>query len=237
VDCDILISHMHWDHIQGLGFFAPAYDPKSRIRIHGFPNSERGLQETLAMLMRSPHFPIDWRQLPSQITVEELSGDEFQVAGIWARSAWMNHPGICSGYRLNTPRGGIAYLPDHEPFQRYVSIAPDGNGTATARLEFALQQDAHLRRFVEGCEVLIVDSQYDSREYPDYVGWGHGCAADSVKLALAARVKQVCLFHHDPSHEDSHLTRMAREAQAMADAAGGQLVVHCAREGLEIVLS
>ena len=236
VECDILISHMHWDHIMGLAFFAPAYDPKSRVRIFGFPNAEQGLHETLAMLMRSPHFPIDWRQLPSQIEVHELPGPKLQLGNTRVEAAWMNHPGICAGYRLDTTHGTVAYLPDHEPFQRYVTTSEAGHNSNAARLEFARQKDAELRRFIEDCDLLIVDSQYDSKEYPDYVGWGHGCAADAVNLALTARVKQVCLFHHDPSHDDSHLTRMAREAQEIADAAGGKLVVHCAREGLEIAL-
>jgi phosphoribosyl 1,2-cyclic phosphodiesterase/ActR/RegA family two-component response regulator len=236
VECDILISHMHWDHIMGLAFFAPGYDPQSRIRIFGFPNAERGLHETLAMLMRSPYFPIDWRQLPSQIEVHELPAPSLQLGSTRVQAAWMNHPGICAGYRLDTIHGSVAYLPDHEPFQRYVATVAGGRHADDPRLEFAAEQNARLRRFIQDCDLLIVDSQYDSREYPEYVGWGHGCAADAVNLALSAGVRQVCLFHHDPSHDDSHLTRMAREAQEAADRAGGKLVVHCAREGLEIAL-
>jgi phosphoribosyl 1,2-cyclic phosphodiesterase len=236
VDCDILLSHTHWDHIQGLPFFAPLNDPLSRIRIHGFATADQALADTLRPLMQSPWFPIDWHQLPSRVEVHQLQAPDFQLGETQVRSSWLNHPGICAGFRLDTASGSVAYLPDHEPFHRYVSSLCANPDNAAARVSLAGEQDMRLQRFIAGSDLLIVDAQYDSREYPEFAGWGHGCSTDAVRMAVEAGVKKLCLFHHDPCHNDEDLDRMTAEAQGLARAAGSDLVVECAREGLEIVL-
>ncbi len=231
----LLISHTHWDHIQGFPFFIPGYDPKNKIRILGYEGARRGLEITLAAQMESPYFPISLRQMPGHIAVEELRDLEFSVGQVPVRAAFLNHPGICTGYRLFTSGGSISYLPDVEPHHRF-NARQGSPADDTAMLEFARSQDQKLVEFVRGSELLIVDCQYDAREYEQHVGWGHSSVDDSVALALEAGVKRLFTFHHDPGHDDDKILAMQEEARALVARHGGHLRVDAAQEGLEVIL-
>lgn len=233
----LLISHTHWDHIQGLPFFAPAYNPKNRLRVLGYEGSREGLAAVLSGQMESPYFPINLKQMPGNILIEELRDMEFAVGPVRVRAKFVNHPGVCVGYRLETSAGSIAYLPDNEPVHRQRQQQPLGSPDDTAfALEFAKNEDAKLIEFIRDADVLIIDSQYDCDEYSTHVGWGHGCVDDVVSLALAAGVRQLFLFHHDPTHTDAKIREMAAHARDLAAAAGKRLNVNAAREGLSFVL-
>lgn len=227
----LLISHTHWDHIQGFPFFVPAYDPKNRIRILGFDGARRGLERTFSSQMESPYFPISMQQMPGNIRIEELDDFTFNIGDIPVQAAFMNHPGVCVGYRLFTPAGSIAYLPDNELFERQRSLTNDEPGQ-----QFGVRQDARLTEFVQGADVLIIDSQYDASEYPSHAGWGHSCADDSVGLAIAAGVRRLFLFHHDPNHDDNHVRRMLARARDLAAERSAEIEIDAAREGFELVL-
>jgi phosphoribosyl 1,2-cyclic phosphodiesterase len=234
----LLISHTHWDHIQGLPFFDPAYNLKNRLRIIGCEGAREGLLATLSSQMESPYFPIGWQKLPSHIEIEELRESSFQLGSVNVETIFLNHPGVCLGYRINAAAGSVAYLPDHEPFQRYKfhSGDPEQSGS-TEFLQFARRQDQKLIDFVRDADVLILDSQYDSTEYQTRVGWGHGCLDDVVAIALNANAKRLFLFHHDPAHDDEKMSQMAQWARDFVVALGETLEVDAAREGLEINLS
>jgi phosphoribosyl 1,2-cyclic phosphodiesterase/ActR/RegA family two-component response regulator len=228
----VLITHTHWDHIQGFPFFPPAYDPRNNIRVLSFEGARKGLQATLESQMESPYFPISMQQMPGTINIEELKDMSFSVGRVRVQATFTNHPGVCAGYRLFTSGGSLAYLPDNELFHRFTTTSNKG---AEAH-RFGAEQDENLRKFLEGVDVLIIDSQYDPNEYPRYVGWGHSCFEDTVDLAMRARVKELLLFHHDPNHEDTKISQMLGRAREIAKAAGSDLRVEAAREGLEIVL-
>ncbi|HEX3720556.1 MAG TPA: response regulator [Verrucomicrobiae bacterium] len=233
----VLISHTHWDHIQGFPFFDAAYNPKNRLRILGYEGAREGLLGALSSQMESPYFPVGWRQLPSHIELQELKQPNFKIGPIAVQSMYLNHPGICVGYRLNTSAGVIAYLPDNEPFQRYKFHAEaKSQASPTGILEFARRMDQRMVDFVRGADVLIIDAQYDATEYQTRVGWGHGCIDDVVALALNANVKRLYIFHHDPSHDDAKITGMVEWARQFVAALGETLPVEAAREGAEIVL-
>ena len=233
----LLISHTHWDHIQGLPFFAAAYNPKNRLRILGYEGARAGLLSALSSQMESPYFPVGWQQLPSHIVLRELQQPQFQIGPIKVDTVYLNHPGICVGYRLNTSAGSVAYLPDNEPFQRYKYNAdPKAQHGSTEILAFARRMDQKLIDFIHGADILIIDSQYDAEEYQTRVGWGHGCVDDVVALALRANVKRLCLFHHDPTHDDLKLSSMVEWARQFVAALGETLTVDAACEGQEIVL-
>ena len=113
----LLITHTHWDHIQGLPFFSPAYNQKNLIRVLGYEGARAGLGTILAGQMETPFFPVSLNELPSHLAIEELRDLEFHIGKVKVRSKFANHPGICAGYRLFTSTGSIAFLPDNEPYE------------------------------------------------------------------------------------------------------------------------
>ena len=233
----VLISHTHWDHIQGFPFFAAAYNPLNRLRILGYEGAREGLLGALSSQMESPYFPVGWQELPSHISLQELKQPEFSIGPIRVETIQLNHPGMCVGYRLHTSAGVIAYLPDNEPYQRFKYHAdPKAVSGSIESLEFARRMDQKLIDFIRDAEVLIIDAQYDATEYEKRVGWGHGCVDDVVALALNANVKRLHLFHHDPTHDDAKLDAMVDWARQFVAALGEPLIVEAAREGSEVVL-
>ena len=124
----LLISHTHWDHIQGLPFFSPAYNQKNLIRVLGYEGARAGLAKILASQMETPFFPVSLRQLPSHLAIEELREMEFHVGNVEVRSKFANHPGICAGYRLATSSGSIAYFPDNEPYEELKLLLASRDG-------------------------------------------------------------------------------------------------------------
>jgi phosphoribosyl 1,2-cyclic phosphodiesterase/CheY-like chemotaxis protein len=232
----LLISHSHWDHVQGFPFFQPAYNPQNKIRILGFEGTREGLAGVFSMQMESPYFPIGLGQLPGHIIFEELRTMEFSIGAVQVKAAFVNHPGVCVGYRLNTSKGSVAYLPDTEPFHR-VRNQSNGDGPPSAEaLAFARGEDDKVARFIENIDILILDAQFDAAEYQEHIGWGHTSVDDAVELALRAKVKQLFLFHHDPDHDDEKIDRMLRHARELVSQHDAKLEVQAAREGLRVEL-
>jgi phosphoribosyl 1,2-cyclic phosphodiesterase len=212
----LLLTHTHWDHIQGLPFFGPIYDSRCRLRILGCEGARKGLVNVLTGQMESTYFPVPFDKLPSNIEVEELKKFDFKIGSVRVRAQRAHHPGVCVGYRLSTPHGSVAYFPDSEP-------RPGG-------------EDREMVQFLNGTDVLILDSQYDAVEYKRHAGWGHGCVDDSVALALAANVKRLCLFHHDPERSDKQVDRLLQHARQLVKRQRAKLKVDAAREGMTIQL-
>jgi phosphoribosyl 1,2-cyclic phosphodiesterase/ActR/RegA family two-component response regulator len=237
IEVSILISHTHWDHIQGFPFFIPAYSSQNQIRIMGYEGARVGLQSVLSSQMESPFFPVSMQQLPGYLQVEELKEMEFMIGQVKVRAAFMNHPGICVGYRLETSGGSIAFLPDNEPHSRLRMAPATESAQSYEVLAYAQKQDEKLIEFIRDCDVVIMDSQYDAAEYRTHIGWGHTCVDDAVALAVIAKVKQLFLFHHDPDHDDAKVDSMAEWARELAAIHGSNVVVEAAREGVEVVLN
>jgi phosphoribosyl 1,2-cyclic phosphodiesterase/CheY-like chemotaxis protein len=237
VNLNMLVTHTHWDHIQGFPFFIPAYSPRVNIRILGYEGAVHGLRGALFEQMQSAFFPIALNQMASRVTFEELEDMEFDLGGIKVRSMFANHPGICLGYRLTTPAGDIVYLPDHEAYERNEVERQRAVGeTSPVGLRHARVQDEQVVEFMRDAAVVIADSQYDFAEYETRRGWGHTCADDTVGLAIRAGVKQLFLFHHDPDHDDEKIAEMVTRGMEKAREQGSDLKVAAAREGGEFVL-
>lgn len=233
----MLVTHTHWDHIQGFPFFLPAYNPKVTVRILGYEGAVHGLRGALFEQMQSAFFPVGLNQMSSHVTFEELEDMQFDLGAAKVRTIFSNHPGICLGYRLSTAKGDVVYLPDHEAYERHERERQKvANENSEPGIDYARLQDEKVIEFLRDADVMIADSQYDRAEYPARLGWGHTCADDTVDLAIRAGVKQLFLFHHDPDHDDAKIEAMVTEGQARANEEGSRLVVSAAREGGEFVL-
>ena len=219
----LLITHTHWDHIQGFPFFLPAYNAKNSVHILGYEGARDGLASTLAGQMESPYFPIALKQMPGNIIIEELRDMVFEVGRVRVEACFSNHPGICVGYRLHTSTGSIVYLPDNEALNERTNVV---HGNVLPK-----NMQRQLAEFVSEADVLITDAQYLRHEYEERTGWGHGCVDDVVKFAMDARVKRLYLFHHDPNHDDDAISAMLKTAREMARKAGSPMVIEAATEG------
>jgi phosphoribosyl 1,2-cyclic phosphodiesterase/CheY-like chemotaxis protein len=227
----LLLTHTHWDHIQGLPFFQPIYQPQNRVRILGYEGARHGLSNVLSSQMENPFFPVALRELPANLQIEELKEMKFSIGRVRVEACFANHPGICVGYRLFTGEASIAFFPDNEP--HYV---PNG-GDPKASLEYAQGQERRIVSFLRGVDILIMDAQYDRAEYEQHMGWGHACLDDVVALAIKAEVKKLFLFHHDPDHDDAKIADMADYARKLVKSLNGKLQVDAAREGLVVELA
>jgi phosphoribosyl 1,2-cyclic phosphodiesterase len=161
---------------------------------------------------------------------------EFSFGNVQVRARFVNHPGVCAGYRLFTSAGSIAFLPDHEPYQ-FLHSARDSDMSPEERKKIAEEQRIALVDFLHGSDILVLDAQYTDAEYETHVGWGHGSVSSAVLLALDAKVRRLLLFHHDPSHDDGMLDAMVDGARQLIRERGKDLEVDSAREGEEVVLS
>jgi phosphoribosyl 1,2-cyclic phosphodiesterase len=233
LDLTLLLTHTHWDHIQGLPFFPPVWRPQNKLRILGFEGARLGLASVLTSQMETPFFPIGLREVPANVRIEELSETSFSLGKIQVRACRAHHPGICVGYRLTADGRSIAFFPDNELRQTVNRTAQEPKAEGTSADSDSTK--AALREFLNGVDVLIMDTQYTREEYPAHVGWGHGCLDEVVALALEAEVKTLFLFHHDPDHDDAKITQMTEYARKIVGAQkNGTMRIEAAREGLVV---
>lgn len=234
----LLSTHAHWDHIQGLPFFLPAYHEKNALRLLGYKGVGGGFGAILSRQMAVPFFPVRLRDLPCELSIEELTAMEFSVGKVRVCSRFVNHPGNCVGYRLFTSTGSVSFVPDHEPYE-YRKLHAEGciRATPEQARKFAIIERAKLVDFLQGSDVLFLDAQYTDEEYQQHIGWGHGSLTSAVDLAVDAKVSKLRLFHHDPNHDDAMVDSMVEKAREMARDRQSAVDVDGAREGTEILLN
>jgi phosphoribosyl 1,2-cyclic phosphodiesterase len=215
---DLLLTHLHLDHIQGIGFFEPIFGSGVEVHIWGPPSATEGLRDRLARYLSPPLFPVRLRDLGSTVSLHDVPHRPFVIGDATVRGEAVIHPGPTVGYRITAGRSSIAYLPDHEPAlgAPYFPIGPkwtSGNGLA------------------ERVDLLIHDAQYTPAEYPAHVGWGHSSTEHTRAFARQAGVRRLVTFHHDPSHSDDELDALVAALQARdgPEAVGGT-------EGLELTV-
>ena len=231
LDLTLLLTHTHWDHIQGLPFFPPVWRPQNRLRILGFEGARLGLASVLTSQMETPFFPIGLREVPANVRIEELSETSFSLGKVQVRACRAHHPGICVGYRLTAEGRSIAFFPDNELRQTVNSPTQQPNAAGADPTD---STKAALREFLHGVDVLIMDTQYTREEYPEHVGWGHGCLDEVVALALDAEVKTLFLFHHDPDHDDAQISQMTEYARKLVAVQKGTMRIEAAKEKLVV---
>lgn len=217
----ILISHTHWDHIQGLPFFAPLFVRGNQWDIYGPKGLDQSLRETLAGQMQYTYFPITLDQFGATIRYHDLVEGTFDIDDIKVSTHYLNHPALTIGYRLEADGATIVYCCDHEPHSQ--SLA-GGHGNITG-------QDLRHAEFIHGADLLIHDAQYTAAEYPAKMGWGHSSVEYAVKLGQHAKVKRLALTHHDPLRDDDAVDRLLEGIRAGLQAAASPLEVFAAAEG------
>ncbi len=189
---DLLLTHLHMDHLQGLGFFAPLYSPGCEVHAWGPASPAFNLRTRLTRYLSPPLFPVHLRDLPCELHLHEVPAPEFDLGPFRIASQLVCHPGPTVGYRIENAGSVVTYIPDHEPAlgARHFPCSPDWTSG------YSLAEDADL---------LIHDCQYSAEEYSRRVGWGHCSIPHSLQFAALARVRHLVPFHYDPGHTDAHL--------------------------------
>jgi phosphoribosyl 1,2-cyclic phosphodiesterase len=231
VDATILLTHTHWDHIQGFPFFAPLFVPGNHFHVYGPEGAHLSLRDVLAGQMEHHYFPVELDQLSARITYQDLIEGTHSIAGVKVTAQQMNHPSPTLGYRIETESACVCYLSDHEPY--YEGIWRDG--AKPGLLDSILDPgDRRHAEYMRGADIVIHEAQYTPEEYPAKRHWGHSTYAYVVELAAAAGVRRLFLTHHDPSHDDAFVEAIEQRAREMVQQLGVTLEVACAYEGLEV---
>ena len=199
----ILISHTHWDHIQGIPFFEPLFARGTEWDIYGPKSLGASLREALAGQMQYNYFPVTLDHRSAKIRYHDLVEGSFDIDDIKVSAQYLNHPVLTLGYRLEADGMSVVYACDHEPHSRMLAI---GDGDITG-------QDLRHAEFIEGADLLIHDAQYTVEEYSEKHGWGHSPVEYVVKLSQYARVKRTALTHHDPFRDDDAIDRLTARLQ------------------------
>ncbi|HZP37618.1 MAG TPA: response regulator [Methylomirabilota bacterium] len=223
----LLITHTHWDHIQGFPFFAPLFVPGNEWDLYAPGSGGQQLETTLAGQMEYTYFPVTLDQLDATIRFHDLVESHFSIGESRIVTQYLNHPALTLGYRLESEGVIVVYVADHEPHAREASPSGPTGGPLH-------QEDQRHVRFLAGADLVIHDAQYTAAEYPKRIGWGHSPAEWAVDYALAAGARRLALFHHDPSRDDDAVDRLVEICRARVRAAGGRLEVFGAAEGQAI---
>jgi ribonuclease BN (tRNA processing enzyme) len=192
---DILLTHLHLDHIQGLGFFVPFFDPSLEIHIWGPVSHSHSLHSRLSRYLSPPLFPVLLRDLPCKLVLHEIENSSFNIGPFAVESRYIVHPGPTVGYRISGQHSVFAYLPDHEPALGSTGLNREIKWVSG--IDIALNAD-----------LLVHDAQYTAEEYKLKLGWGHSSMEDAIKFAALAGVKHLLLSHHDPYRSDIQLTEI-----------------------------
>lgn len=197
---NILLTHLHMDHIQGFGFFEPLFQHDLEVHVWGPPSTTHDLRTRLTKYLSPPLFPMRLRDLPCQLYLHDVPLGGFDVEGLRVDCALVCHPGPTVGYRISEGGATVVYIPDHEPALGARKFPLDATWTSGSDLAM-------------GADLLIHDSQYTTDEYSDRVGWGHSSIYDTVRFAALTGIRRLVTFHHDPGHTDDMLDNLVDEVR------------------------
>jgi phosphoribosyl 1,2-cyclic phosphodiesterase len=224
VTVDLLVSHTHWDHIQGLPFFAPVFEAGNTVRIWGAEQAGVAIDKILRDQMGPVVFPVPLDEVAAEVTVKHIEPGAFGIEAFDVRAMTVRHPGTTLGFVLE-PRGGgpnLGYVTDNELSGGEYDVGPGWRGDFLS--------------FLGGVNVLVHDAMFTSQELKRHAGWGHSSNVEAVELAVEAGVEQLVLFHHRPEHDDGTIDAMLDESRQTAKRLGSRLEIIAAREGLALNL-
>lgn len=203
---DVLLTHLHMDHLQGLGFFCALYNPDMEVHLWGPASTTLDLRSRLMRYLSPPLFPVHLRDLQCKLAIHDASEMDTHIGEFHVQSSMICHPGPTVGYRITGSKGSLAYMPDHEPAVGSAAILKDQDWLSGMEI-------------AKGVDMLIHDSQYTDEEYMARIGWGHSSMSQALEFARVAEAKHLVPFHYDPSHPDDELEIMLQENIAAANPA------------------
>lgn len=231
IHAHLLLSHPHWDHIQGFPFFVPAYIPTTRLTVYGRDPGDRRFYELLSGQMDSDYFPVHFSDLQGRVEPDHLDGGRRVLGDTTVSVLPVCHPGGSLSYRLEGDGGCVIYSTDNE-LDLLIENKAEAEDPAVLR-----KLPADLVEFIRGADLLIADGQYTDEEYKTRVSWGHSRASSCVDLAVQAGVPRLAVFHHDPMQTDAQVDAKIQACRDRARLLGAsELVVFGAREGVELRL-
>jgi phosphoribosyl 1,2-cyclic phosphodiesterase len=226
VEGDIFLTHAHWDHIQGIPFFAPLFHRGNHFTIWGSRSLQTSIDRVVRDQMSPVVFPVSFEELQARIDFQELAEERRAGSGYEVAAMAVRHPGGALAYRFtesNGQGGGLVYVSDNEL-------------GASARYDTPSEWRSRFVEFVRGAGVLVHDTMYRADEYRNFVGWGHSTYEDAVELALEASVDRLVLFHHHPERTDDEVDRCVAACRELVQARGARLEVVAAAEGMTLIV-
>ena len=220
----ILLTHLHLDHIQGLLFYSPLFETRTRVTIWGPAAPGVSLKNRIGRYLSAPLTPVDVRELPCEVDFRNCPVTEWQIGSARISAEAVNHRGPTLGFRIEDAGASLCYLPDHEP-------------ALLGALEELDSEWLSGYSLARSCDLLLHDCQYTDVEYPSHFGWGHSAISHAVAFARRCEAGRLLLFHHDPQHVDEQLDAMLEDATARWQELGGASdAIVMARDGAELAL-
>jgi len=240
---NIFLSHTHWDHIQGIPFFGPAFIPSSVITFRGPVNAlGKDLKEVVAGQMLYSYFPINLKELRAEMNFIEIREQTIVLDPFTITTRYLNHPIFCLGYRIECQGKSFVTIYDNEPY-RNVFADQKKNGVAIADESMLKEADQAVKEqnqkivdFAQNADFIVYDAQYTADEYLTKIGWGHSSIDHAVEAGIASNCRKLALFHHDPVRSDKDLDILQVETQNKVKGLGKKMLVFFARERLEVDL-
>jgi phosphoribosyl 1,2-cyclic phosphodiesterase len=240
----LLISHTHWDHIQGLPFFSPLYRAGNKLEVYARQRDDTHLRAIFASQTENLYFPVPLATLKAKVNFRELlEGETFDIGAARVSCTRLNHPWIAIAYRIDVDGGSLVYASDTAPFkdvlleQEFIAVAPKVGGPLQPEDRAKLDEmRAGLTALCRGADLLIYDTQFTPDEYRSRPHWGHSTPDDAIEIARDAGVKMLCLYHHAPTRTDEQQDAILADYRQLLARQGLGFQLIAAHEGMELVL-
>jgi len=241
-EAHMLVSHTHWDHIQGLPFFSPLYHAGNKFHVYARQRDDTHLRTVFALQSDNPYFSVPFDAAGAEVGFTELTDDaRFEIGPVKVRCTRLNHPWIAIAFRLDYEGTSVAYVTDTAPFrdilieQKFIRQPPKPGDPLHPEDAAKLQAMRHgVVKLCEGADLVIYDTQFTPVEYAQKPHWGHSCPEDAIEIAREAGAKALMLFHHAPERTDDQIDSLLRQHRSEQERSGSGLIVHAAFEGMEV---